>query len=323
MKAIVHDRYGPPEVLRLAELEPPTPKPDEVLIRVMATTVTSGDCRVRALRVPPGFGLLARAALGIRGPRRPVLGVELAGVIEAVGAQVDRFKVGDPVFGIDGLRMGAYAQFKCLRQTAALARKPENLSFEQAAALSFGGSTALDFFRRGKLGPGERVLINGAAGGVGTAAIQLATAFGAEVTAVCRAANAAMVRALGAVHVIDHTQTDFCRNGQTYDLIVDLVGNAPYARCRHSLAPEGRLLLVVASLAQMLSAPWVGLTSRRRIVAGPVVERAEDLQVLAELAAAGRFLPVIDRRYPLAQMADAHRYVDTGHKRGNVVIDVP
>ncbi|MBM3395118.1 MAG: NAD(P)-dependent alcohol dehydrogenase [Betaproteobacteria bacterium] len=322
MKAIVHERYGPPEVLLAKEWPKPQPKPNEVLIRIHATTVASADRRVRSLDVPLGFGLFSRLFFGITRPRRAILGAELAGVVEAIGRDVTRFAVGDPVFGIDGVRMGGYAQFKCMPQDGALARKPANLSFEEAAALAFGGTTALDFFRRGKLRQGESVLINGASGGVGCAAVQLASDLGAKVTGVCSAANADLVRSLGASHVIDYTRTDFTRNGKTYDVIVDAVGTALYSRSKASLTPDGRLLLVAATLPQMLHIPWVAMTSRHRIVAGPAAERSEDLALLAKLAEVGRFTPVIDRRYAFDEMADAHRYVDSGHKRGNVVVTV-
>jgi NADPH:quinone reductase-like Zn-dependent oxidoreductase len=320
MKAITCRRYGPPEVLALEEVETPTPKDDEVLIRVHATTVTSGDRRVRAGDAPAGFGLLMRLAIGISGPRRPILGIELAGVIEAAGKSVRRFEAGDAVFAIDGARMGGYAEYKCLPEDGAVALKPPSMSFTEAAAMSFGGTTALDFFRRGELRPGERVLVNGASGAVGTAAVQLAHHFGAEVTAVCSGANAELVRSLGANHVIDYTREDFTDHGESYDLIVDTAGTAPYSRVRRSLTRAGRLLLVLAGLPAMLPIPWVALTSRRRIFAGPATERAEDLCRLAELADTGAFRPVIDRHYPIAQIVEAHRYVDSGRKRGNVVV---
>lgn len=320
MKAIVYERYGPPDVLRLKEVEKPVPKSHEVLIRIHATTVTSGDCRVRSLNVPIGFGFLSRLVFGVTRPRQPILGTELAGEVESVGKDVGRFKVGDPVFAFGGIGMRCYAEWKCMSEDGALAIKPPNLTFEEAAALSFGGTTALDFFRRAKLRKGESVLINGASGGVGTAAVQLAKHFGAEVTGVCSAANLDLVRSLGAVHVIDYTKEDFTRNGKTYDVIVDTVGTAPFSRCKASLKENGRLLLVLAGLPDMLPIPWVLLTSSKRIFAAPAAERPEDVRFLAELAAAGELRPVIDRRYPFEEIAQAHRYVDTGRKKGNVVI---
>jgi NADPH:quinone reductase-like Zn-dependent oxidoreductase len=320
MKAIVYDRYGPPDVLHAMEVAKPVPRDDEVLIRTRATTVTSGDWRVRSLEVPAGFGLVARLALGISGPRNRVLGMEMAGEVEAVGRDVRRFKAGDQVFAFPGTGMGCHAEYKCMPEGGAVALMPPNLSYGEAAALSFGGTTALDFLRRGKLRGGERVLVNGASGGVGTAVVQLATFFGATVTGVCSAANAELVRSLGDDHVIDYTAEDFTRNGETYDVIVDTAGTAPFSRSERSLREGGRLLLVLGGLRDTLQAPWVAMTTRKRVIAGPAAARAEDLTFLAELARDGHFRPVIDRRYPFAQIADAHRYVDTGRKKGNVVI---
>jgi NADPH:quinone reductase-like Zn-dependent oxidoreductase len=320
MKAVAYEKYGPPEVLQLKEVEKPTPKDNEVLIKISATTVTSGDWRVRSLIAPLGFGFLTRLVFGISKPKQPILGSELAGVVESVGQTVSKFKVGDAVFAFSDAAMGCYAQYKCMPQDAAVALKPPNLSFDEAAALSFGGSTALSFFRRGALQRGQSVLINGASGGVGTAAVQLAKHFGAQVTGVCSAANAELVRALGASHVIDYTKEDFAQNGVTYDVIMDTVGTAPFSRCKSSLKPGGRLLMVLGDLPQMLQIPWVSLTSNKKIIAGPASASAEDLRFLAGLAAAGEFKPVIDRRFPFEQIVQAHRYVDTGRKKGNVIV---
>lgn len=322
MKAIVCTQYGPPDVLTLKEVEKPVPKSNEILIKVHTTTVTSGDCRVRSLNVPAGFGLISRLALGVSKPRQPILGMELAGEICAVGNDVRKFKIGDHVIAFSGTTTGCYAEYKCMPEDGRVALKPSNLTYEEAAALSFGGTTALDFFRRGELQSGERVLVNGASGGVGTAALQLAKYFGAETTAVCSAANAELAKSLGATRVIDYTKEDFSRNGESYDVIVDTVGTAPFSRCKGSLKEGGRLLLVLATLPQMLQAPWVSVTGNKKIIAGPVAERAEDVRFLAELAEAGRFKPVIDRSYPFEQIVKAHRYVETGRKRGNVVVAV-
>jgi NADPH:quinone reductase-like Zn-dependent oxidoreductase len=322
MKAIVCQHYGPPEVLQCREVPQPSPQDHEVLIRIRATTVTSADCRVRGLDMPRGFGLLARLALGLSGPRQSILGTEFAGDVQAVGARVRRFKRGDAVFALGGTRMGGYAEYRCLPEDGCLAIRPATLAVDESAALAFGGTTALDFFRRAQLRQGESVLINGASGGVGTAAVQLARYFGADVTAVCSAANADLVRTLGARRVIDYTREDFTRDGRTYDLIMDVVGTAPFARCKDSLKTQGRLLLVLATLPDMLAIPWLRLRHAQRIIAGPAVEQAEDLQFLAELAQAGEFKPVIDRRYPFEQMVQAHRYVGTGRKRGNVVVQL-
>ena len=320
MKAILYQQYGPPDVLQMADIAKPIPKPNEILIKTYATTVTSGDWRVRSLTVPAGFGWMTRLVFGVSRPRQPILGSELAGVVESVGEAVSRFKVGDAVFAFSDARMGCYAEYKCMPQDGAVACKPLGLSYGEAAALSFGGTTALDFLRRAKLQRGESVLINGASGAVGAAAVQLARHFGAHVTAVCGTANMAWVRALGASQVIDYTQEDFTQNGQTYHVIMDTVGTAPFSRCQASLQDGGRLLLVLAGLADMLHAPWASLTSGKRVIAGPVSVRAEDLPLLAELATTGAFKAVIDRRYRFEQMVEAHRYVDSGRKKGNVVV---
>lgn len=320
MKAIVYERYGPPEVLQVREIEKPTPTDHQVLIKTHATTVTSGDWRVRSLNVPAGFGLIMRLVFGITRPRQPILGTELAGVVVSVGQNVRKFKVGDHVFGYSDSAMGCYAEYKCMPEDGAIAFKPANLTFEEAAALSFGGTTALDFLRRGKLHSGEKVLVNGASGSVGTAAVQLARHFGADVTGVCSTANMDLVRSLGANQVIDYTQEDFTQNGETYDVIVDTAGTAPFSRSRASLKERGRLLMVLGGLPDMLRIPWVSMTSSKKVIAGPATGRADDLRFLAGLAEAGEFKPVIDRCYPFEQIVHAHRYVDTGRKRGNVVI---
>jgi len=270
--------------------------------------------------MPVGFGLIARIVLGFFRPRRPVLGTELSGEIESVGKNVANFKVGDRVFAFAGASMGCYVEYKCMRETGIVAMKPRNLTYDEGAALSFGGTTALDFFRRGNLQRGEKVLINGASGSVGTAAVQLAKHFGADVTGVCSSANLELVRSLGADHVIDYAAEDFTKNGEVYDVIIDTAGTAPYSRSKCSLKPGGRLLLVLAGLPDMLAIPWVSLTTSRTIIAGPAAERREDLLLLAELAEAGHFKPVIDRRFAFEQIVEAHRYVDTGRKKGNVVV---
>jgi NADPH:quinone reductase-like Zn-dependent oxidoreductase len=320
MKAAVCKRYGAPDVLKIEEVAKPIPKDNEVLVKIYATTVTSGDCRVRSLNVPIGFGFISRLVFGFSQPKQPILGTELAGEIVAVGKDVSKFQVGDQIFAFSDNDMGCYAEYKCLPENGSIALKPANLTYEQAAAISFGGTTALDFFKRGKLQRGDQVLINGASGGVGTAAVQLAKHFGAEVTGVCSTANLELVRSLGASQVIDYTQSDFTQNGETYDIIVDTVGNAPFARSKAALKAGGRLLMVLGGLPDMLQIPWVSMTSNKKVIAAPATGRAEDLCFLAGLATAGEFQPVIDRHYPFEQIAAAHRYVDTGHKKGNVVI---
>ena len=320
MKAITCDRYGPPEVLQFEELAKPVPGDNEVLIRTHATTVTSGDWRARSLSMPPGFGLIARLIFGIRGPRQRVLGGELAGEVESVGKDVTSFQAGDRVFVFTGAKLGCYVEYMRIPEDGKIVRMPDNLTFGEAAALSFGGTTALDFFRKGQLQQGERVLINGASGGVGTTAVQLARHFGAHVTGVCSGRNTELVRSLGADKVIDYTQQDFAELDARYDIIMDTVGTAPWSKSRRSLSDDGRLLCVLGSMSDLLRAPLVALTSQRKIIAGPAAERLDDLHLLAELASCGALKPVIDRQYPIDQIVEAHRFVDTGRKAGNVVI---
>jgi NADPH:quinone reductase-like Zn-dependent oxidoreductase len=297
----------------------PTPGDDELLIRTYATTVTSGDWRALSLDMPLGFGLISRLLFGVTRPRQPILGVELAGRVESIGRDVSTFEVGDDVFAAaDG--MACHAEYKCVPEAGAVVRMPVNLTHDEAAALSFGGTTALIFFRKADLRKGERVLVNGASGAVGAAAVQIARHFGADVTGVCSTRNVELVKSLGANRVIDYTSEDFTTSGETWDVIIDTVGTAPYSRSKGSLTGNGRLLLVLADLPGMLPIPWVALTSSRTIIAGPAIPKAEHLRAVADLAAAGEFKPVIDRRYPFEQIADAFRYVATGRKRGNVVI---
>lgn len=321
MQAMVRTEYGPPEVMHLATMPKPTPRDHEVLIRVHATTVTSGDCRMRSLNVPRGFGPIIRLVMGINKPRMTVLGTEFAGVIEEVGKDVTGFKVGDRVFGMAGMKMGAHAEYLCISEKGTMALTPANLSHQQAASLPFGGTTMLDFYRRGGLKAGNRVLVNGASGAVGVAAIQIARHLGAEVTAVCSARNAELVRSLGASKVIDYTREDFAKGTETYDIIVDAVGNAPFERSQKVLRSGGRLLLVLATLPQMLASLGQSL-SGKKVVAGPITEKAEDVQLLARWAQEGHLKPVVDREYTFTQMPEAHRYVDTGRKRGSVVVTV-
>lgn len=322
MKAIFCRRYGPPDVLEIRDVPKPAPQDNQVLIKVRATTVTSGDWRVRSRILPRGFGVLAPLILGFRAPRQPILGTELAGDVEAVGRDVRRFKVGDPVFAFGGTGMGCYVEYKAVSEDGLIAPKPANLGYEEAAALCFGGATALVFLRKGRIQRGDKVLVNGASGGVGTASVQLAKHFGAEVTGVSSTGNLDLVKSIGADHVIDYTKEDFTRRGHAYDIIVDTVGTAPFSRSGGSLKEGGRLLVVVGTLAEALQAPWVAMTTRKRVVAGPASERAEDVRLLGQLAEAGVLKPVIDRRYRFEDIVEAHRYVDAGHKKGNVVVTV-
>jgi NADPH:quinone reductase-like Zn-dependent oxidoreductase len=323
MKAAVYERYGGPEVVELRDIAKPVPKPNEVMIRVHATTVSSGDWRARSLEMPPGFGLLGRLVFGVSRPRQPVLGTELSGVVEKVGSEVTAFAVGDEVIAFPGGAMGCHAEYRCLPQDGAIARKPEGLSFADAAALSFGGMTALDFLRRGGVTGGETALVNGASGAVGVAFVQLLKNAGSHVTAVCSGANAERMLALGADVVIDYTKEDFVERGASYDIIVDTAGTAPYARVKNILRERGRLLVVMGSFGDLIMAPFATRGTTKKIIAGPAAERPEDMRTLVGLAAVGKFRPLIDEVYPLERIVEAHRRVDSGRKRGSVVITMP
>jgi NADPH:quinone reductase-like Zn-dependent oxidoreductase len=323
MKAIVYRKYGGPEVVALAEVPKPAPKDNEVLIRIHATTVTTGDWRARSLEMPPGFRLLGRLVFGVFGPRQPILGTELAGVIEAVGKDVTRFKTGDEVFAFPAASYGGHAEYRTMPEDGRVVRKPSNLTFEEAAALSFGGTTALNRLRdKAGIKRGDKVLIVGASGCVGSAAVQIAKHFGAEVTGVCSTANVELVRSIGADKVIDYTKVDFATTGETWDIILDTTGTAPLARSEPALKNGGRLVVVLGSFAQALGMERPSKASGKKVIAGVAAERVEDMRFLAELAEAGEFRPVIDRSYPLEHAAEAHAYVDTGRKRGSVVLTV-
>lgn len=323
MKAILWTAYGPPQVLQVGEAEKPVPKEKEVLIRVRATTVFAGDCELRALKMPLPLRLLLRLFLGIRKPRRiTILGQELAGEVESVGSKVTRFKPGEAVFGATGLRLGAYAEYACLPEDKGLALKPANMAFEQAAAVPVGGMEAVYFLKQAGIRSGQKVLINGAGGSIGTFAVQLAKAYGAQVTAVDRASKLDMLRSIGAEHVLDYTRQDFTASGELYDVIFDVVGKSDFSRSLRSLTPQGVYLLGNAGLGQILRSRWTSGRGSRRIILGTSNHKTEDLLLLKELIEAGRITTVIDRRYTLEQMAEAHAYVDTGEKKGNVVITV-
>lgn len=324
MNAIVYTQYGPADVLKLQDVQKPAPMDHEVLIKVHATSVTAGDCNARGfVFVQPGFGLMARLMFGFRKPRQPILGMELAGEIIETGKDVGRFKKGDQVFGISP-KYGAYAEYICMAENASLAAKPSNLGWEESASIPFGATTALYFLRdMAKLQPGQKILIIGASGCTGVYAVQLAKYYGAEVTGVCSTRNLEMVRSLGADIVIDYTQEDFTRNGQMYDVILDMVpGKSSFARYKVSLKPNGLYLAGAGGVESLAQMAWTGLKGGKKVIAGMAPNRVEDLVFLKELLEAGKFKPIIDRRYPLEQTAEAHRYADTGHKRGSVVITV-
>ena len=324
MKAIVWTAYGPPDVLQLKEVEKPTPKANEVLIRIYATTVTAGDCEARNLKIPILIRLPLRMYVGLRKPKRiTILGQELAGEIEVIGKDVKRFKAGDQVFGTTGLGFGAYAEYLCLPEKSAmgvLATKPANMTYEEAAAVPTGGLEALHFIRKGNIQRGEKVLIIGAGGSIGTFAVQLAKYFGAEVTGVDSTSKLEMLRSIGADRVINYTQEDFTRNGQSYDVIFDVMGKSSFSGSVRSLKQNGRNLLGNAGLSQMVRGRWTSIRSSKKVIIGAANQKNQDLLFLKALIEAGKMKSVIDRRYPLEQIVEGHRYVDTGQKKGNVVI---
>ena len=321
MRAAVVTKYGPPSTVALRELQRPEPGPRDLLIRVMASTVSSGDARVRARRVPRGMGFPLRLALGWNVPRRPVLGAECAGVVTSVGEEVTRFRVGDEVVAYPGATMGAHATFLRIREDAPLATKPAELSWSEAASLLFGGMTAMHYLRhKAELRPRERVLVLGASGSVGVAAIQIARQAGAEVTAVCSAKNAQLVRELGAAQVIDYHSSDFTQSGGRWDIVMDCVGATDYARCWPVLARRGGLLRVVCGLAGQLAAPFEGRLSGHRVIAGVARERPEDVRAIVALVREGAYRAVVEDTLPLSRIAEAHARVDGGHKRGSIVV---
>ncbi len=322
MKAIVCVKYGPPDVLQLRELEKPTPKDNEVLVRVHAATVTKGDCELRSLNLPLTWQFFVRIGFGFRAPRKKVLGQELAGEIESVGRDVKLFKKGDQVFAFTGLRLGAYAEYNCLPEKGLVAIKPANMTFEEAAAVPVGGLHALNCLRKGNIQSGQKILIIGAGGTVGTLAVQLAKSFGAEVTGVDSTGKLETLRSIGADKVIDYTQEDFTKNGETYEVIFDVVGKSSFSDCIRSLKEKGFYLLGNPGLSQQVRGLWTSMTSSKKVTGGTVSYKTEDLVFLRELIEAGKIVAIIDRRYPLEQTAEAHRYVDTGQKTGSVVITV-
>jgi len=319
MKAILCERYGSPDVLQLKEIEKPAPKDNEVLVRVRATTVTAGDCEIRKFKMPAWLWLPARIGFGFRGPRKRILGQELAGEIESVGKNVKLFKKGDQVFALTGFRLGAYAEYDCLPEGGLIATKPANMTYEEAAALPLGGLHASHYLRKANIQSGQKVLINGAGGSIGTVAVQLAKSLGAEVTAVDSEMKLGMLRSIGADQVIDYSKDDFTKRGETYDVIFDVVGKSSFSGCIRSLKERGFYLLGNPGLSQQVRGLWTSRTSGKKVIGGASYG-AEDLISLKELIETGKIRPVIDRSFPLEEIAEAHRYVDTGQKAGNVVI---
>ena len=329
MKAIVYTKYGPPEVLQLKEVEKPVPKDKEILIKIHATPVSFGDKLVRNLKeITPGkfhmpflFWLFAKMYFGFRRPRITILGSEFAGEIEALGKNVKSFKPGDQVFGYRGSLMGAYAEYLCMPENGVVALKPSNMTYEQAAAVPYGAIMALNLLRKVNLQPGQSVLVNGASGGIGPAVVQLAKShFGANVTGVCSTPRLEYVKSLGADKVIDYTKEDFTDSAEIYDFIFDILGKSSFARVKRSLKPNGRCLLVSFKMKQLWQMLWTSMIGSKKVICALSSEKAEDLVFIKELIEAGKIKTVIDKRFPLAQAAEAHRYVEQGHKKGNVVI---
>jgi NADPH2:quinone reductase len=319
MKAVVHNRFGSPDVLRITELAKPVPRAGDVLVKVHATTTTTAECQMRR-----GEPLWGRVILGFRGPRKKLrtLGLEFAGVVESVGADVRRFKPGDEVFGFTGFGLGAYAEYKCIAEKGSLALKPVNTTFEQAAAAVDGATTALFFLRdKAKVRRGQRVLVNGASGSVGSYAVQLAKHFGAEVTGVCGPKNLDLVKELGADHVIDHTTDDFTANIGAYDVVFDAVGRSSFPRSKRALRANG-CYVPTSGLVNTFWSLWTSIGGGKRVVTGMSIDKNEGLAFVKDLVEADGLRIVIDSTYPLERIADAHRYVETGHKTGNVVITV-
>jgi NADPH:quinone reductase-like Zn-dependent oxidoreductase len=328
MKTIVCTKYGPPEVLQLKEVEKPTPKENEVLIKISATTVTAVDCELRRFnKFPLWIWLPGRIIMGIRGPRQKIMGLELSGEIEEVGKEVRLFKKGDRVFAETGHGVGTYAEYICLPEKGVLTIMPESMTYEEAAAAPVGGCTALAFLRKANITSKQKILINGAGGSIGTFAVQLARHFGAEVTGVCSTANLELIKALGAEKAIDYTKEDFTKSGLTYDIIFDTIAKSSFSSCKSSLKPEGIYLTTIPSLGNTLQMLWTSMFGRKKALFKPcgaasTNEKAKILISLKELIEAGKIKPVIDRVYPMEKIVDAHRYVEKGHKKGNVVVTV-
>jgi NADPH:quinone reductase-like Zn-dependent oxidoreductase len=331
MKAIVYTEFGPPEVLQLKEVEKPTPKDNQVLIKIYATSVKYGDLVARNSRnisprefhMPFLFWLINKVFFGIRKPKVTILGAELAGVVEAVGKDVKSFKQGDQVFGYPGQSMGAYAEYVCMPENGMLASKPANMTFEQAAVVPYGAIMALSLLRgKGNIQSGHKVLINGASGGIGSAAVQIAKHLGANVTGVCGTLRLEFVKSLGADKVIDYTREDFTTSGETFDLIFDVLGKSSFARCKGSLKENGRYLLASFKMKQLLQMLWTKIRGGKRVICAIAPESTEDLIAVKELIEAGKIKAVIDKRFPLEQAAEAHSYVEKGLKKGYIVITV-
>ena len=322
MKAIICTKYGSPDVLQLKDVEKPTPNDNEVIISIYAASVTVGDCEIRRFDMPLWLWLPARIGFGLRGPRKKILGQDLAGEIESVGKNVKRFKKGDQIFARTGFSLGAYAENICLSEEGLISIKPTNINFEEAATVPMGGLTALYYLRKGNIQRGHKILINGASGSIGTLAVQISKYFGAEVTGVCSTRNLDMVRSIGADHVIDYTKEDFTKSSETYDIIFDVVGKSSFSHSLKSLKKNGYYLLANPGLSQIIRGRLTSIRSSTKVIAGTLNEKIEDLIFLKDLIEANKIKTVIDRRYSLEQTSEAHRYVEKGHKKGNVVITI-
>ena len=317
MKAAVYTQYGSPEVLRVKQVEKPLPRKNELLIRIRATSVNSGDWRLR--KADP---YAVRLFFGLVKPKKNILGSVFSGEVESVGEDVKQFKVGDIVFGHTDMSFGSYAEYLSLPEDASIALKPSNISHNEAAVIPFGGVAALHFLKKAKIQPGQKVLVVGASGSVGSAAVQLAKSFGADVTGVCSTANIALVKSIGANKVIDYTKEDFAGNGETYDVIFDAVNAISVSRSMKSLNKNGIMILSAAGMSEMLQGLWISMTTNKRVLTGVISHKAADIIFLKELIEAGKFKPVIDRTYPLEQIAEAHAYAEKGHKKGNIAINI-
>lgn len=330
MKAIVYTEYGPPEVLKLKEIEKPTPKDNEILIRVHAASLNYGDILTRnfaniptrEFNMPSLFLLPTRISFGYKKPKNQILGNELAGEIEAIGDGVKKFKIGDQVFAYTGMKMRANAEYLCMPEDKMVGIKPDNMTFEEAACVPYGGIMALTHLRKVNIQKGQKVLINGASGGIGSIGLQLAKSYGAEVTGVCGSPRLEYVKSLGADKVIDYTKEDFTQNGETYDLIYDILGKSSFSHCKNSLTQNGRYLLASFKMVKILQMIGTSISGKKKVICALASEKQEDMALLKELVEVGKIKTIIDRTFPLEQAAEAHSYVEKGLKKGHVVISV-
>lgn len=323
MKAVVCTKYGPPEVLQRIETDKPVPKDNEVLVKIMATTANAADARIRGADFPSIFNLPVKMAMGFKGPRKSVLGVELSGVVESVGKNVARFKPGDKIYASTGAAFGAYAEYTCIKESGVIALKPENMTFEEAAAVPHCALAAYFYLKKGKVEKGKKVMIYGASGGIGTFAVQIAKAFGSEVTGVCSTSNLELVKSLGADNVIDYTKENISELDDTFEVIFDTIGKGPITDCVGRLKEKGMYLSAVhLELPRILEGMKISLKSSKKVIGGVAVYTTENLNQLKDLAESGKLISVIDKTFTMEQIIEAHAYVDKGHKKGHVVISI-